>query len=112
MLHLCMFDHGVVLLGVQGIRMDGVEDVAFTNLEIYDLEEQSALGSELCGEYWGQASLFDGGGHFLQNTPYFYGYTGNRVHGIFSDWADFTFFGEISIHDLTSETGLVRGTMP
>jgi len=90
-----------------------VNDVTFTNLEISDLYEASPLGSELCGEYWecdyGFGDNFHGGGHFLQNTPYFYGYTGNRVHGIFADWANVSFSGKIDIHDLTSETGLVRG---
>ena len=97
--------------GVLGIRMDGVNDVSFTNLEIADLYEGSPLGSELCGEYWEGDMKFDGGGHFLQNTPYFYGYTGNRVHGIMMDWANVSFSGQIDIHDLTSETGLVRGNV-
>ena len=89
--------------------MDGVDDVSFRNLEIFELHEYSALGSDLCGEYWDSNSIFNGGGHFLQNTPYFYGYTGNRAHGIFTDWANFSFSGDIAIHDLTSSTGLVRG---
>ena len=90
--------------------MDGVENVQFRNLEIRELEERSALGSELCGKYWDEDSrFFDGGGHFLTNTPYFYGFTGNRVHGIFTDWAQFEFSGHILIHDLRSETGFVRG---
>lgn len=90
--------------------MDGVDNVNFRDLDIYDLKEQSPLGSELCGEYWDEDSrFFNGGGHFLTNTPYFYGYTGNRVHGIFTDWADFSFSGDINIYDLTSETGFVRG---
>jgi len=90
--------------------MDGVDNVNFRDLEISDLREQSPLGSDLCGEYWDEDSrFFNGGGHFLTNTPYFYGYTGNRVHGIFTDWADFSFSGEINVHDLTSETGFVRG---
>ena len=90
--------------------MDGVENVKFRNLEISELEEQSALGSELCGKYWDEDSrFFDGGGHFLTNTPYFYGFTGNRVHGIFTDWAQFEFSGNVFIHDLRSETGFVRG---
>merc|ERR1719242_1631775 len=38
--------------GVIGIRMDGVENVVFKDLEIYDLHEKSDLGSELCGDYW------------------------------------------------------------
>jgi len=96
--------------GVIGIRMDGVENVVFKNLEIYDLHEKAELGSELCGEYWDVLPLaFTGTGHFLQNSPYFYGYTGNRAHGIMSDWSEYTLSGEISIHDLKSDTGLIRG---
>ena len=98
--------------GVMGIRMDGVENVNIHNLEIYDLYEGSGLGSELCGDYWEQTQdAFTGGGHFLQNTPYYYGYTGNRVHGIFTDWANATISGTVDIHHLTSETGLVRGIL-
>ena len=97
--------------------MDGVDDVSFSNLEIYDLFEGSPLGSDLCGEYWTNVHTqafgqrFQGGGHHSQNTPYFYGYTGNRVHGMFTDWANFSFSGDVSIHDLGSETGLVRGIL-
>ena len=90
--------------------MDGVENVVFKNLEIYDLHEMGDLGSEVCGDYWDPEPLtFTGQGHFNQNSPYFYGYTGNRAHGIFSDWSQWTFAGDISIHDLTCDTGLVRG---
>ena len=94
--------------------MDGVNNVSFSNLEIYDLYEGGELGSDLCGEYWEleDEGIFNGGAHFLQNTPYYYGYTGNRVHGIFMDWANVTFSEQIDIHDLKSETGLVRGTFP
>ena len=84
--------------------------MVFKNLEIYDLHEKAELGSELCGEYWDVLPLaFTGTGHFLQNSPYFYGYTGNRAHGIMSDWSEYTLSGEISIHDLKSDTGLIRG---
>ena len=70
--------------GVVGLRMDGVEDVVFSDLQIYDLAEYSDLGSELCGPYWDEKhDKFDGGGHFLQNAPYLYGYTGNMAHGLF-----------------------------
>ena len=63
--------------------MDGVEDVVFTNLKINDLHEKSERGSELCSEYWDEDfTSFRGMGHFLQNTPYLYGYTGNRAHGM------------------------------
>jgi len=90
--------------------MDGVENVVFKNLEIYDLHEKSDLGSELCGDYWDCDPLaFTGQGHFLQNSPYFYGYTGNRAHGIMSDWSEYTLSGDVSFHDFTCDTGLIRG---
>lgn len=49
-------------------------------------------------------------GHFLQNTPYLYGYTGNMIHRIFSDWTSFSIQSNINIHDIYSKTGLVRGS--
>ena len=90
--------------------MDGVEDVNFRDLQIYDLYEAGALGSDFCGEYWtANEQPFSGGGHFLQNEPYNYGYTGNRVHGMYTDWANVIISGNFEIHNLVSETGLVRG---
>jgi len=100
---------GHIPKGLIGIRMDGVEDVVFENLEIYNLQESSPLGSELCGEYWESVTLFEGGGNVFQNTPYYSGYTGNRVHGIFSDWSVYTMKGDINLHDFVSDTGLIRG---
>ena len=74
---------GHIPKGVMAIRMDGVDDVTFDGLEIYEVQESSDLGSELCGEYWSDLTLFQGGGNVFQNAPYYYGYTGNRVHGMF-----------------------------
>jgi len=77
-----------------------------------DLHEQGHIGSDMCGDYWDDIMSFKqfyGGGNTLQNTPYMYGYTGNRLHGIFSDFADYTFDGDIEIGGLVCDTGLVRG---
>merc|ERR1719203_2711083 len=96
--------------GVLGIRMDGVDDLSFHNVEVYDIYEVGTMGSELCGDYWDeQSQYFDGGGHFLQKTPYYYGFTGNRVHGIFMDWTEVTISGNLEIYNLQSTSGLVRG---
>ena len=96
--------------GTMGIRIDGVENIKFNNLNIYNLYEKSPIGLTLCSEYWdGNMENFFGTGHFLQNTPYLYGYTGNMVHGIFSDFTDFSISGDSSIYDLYSNTGLVYG---
>jgi len=96
--------------GVIGIRMDGADNVTFRDLEISDLREYSDTGSDLCGEYFdGHYTKFIGGGNTLQNEPYLYGYTGNRAHGIFTDWSTFTLTGLAKIHDITCDTGLVRG---
>lgn len=63
--------------------MDGVERVTFRDLTIHDVHEHGELGSDLCGEYWNEEWLsFNGQGNPLQNAPYLYGYTGNRVHGL------------------------------
>merc|ERR1719295_1916016 len=95
--------------GVMGIRMDGVEQVVFDGLSISRLEERGALGSELCGEYWdGNFDMFIGKGNTLQNAPYLYGYTGNRAHGIFSDFSEYTFAEDIVIENIVCDTGLVR----
>ena len=96
--------------GIMGIRMDGVEHAIFSNIEISNIHELSELGKEVCTEYWdGNFKIFDGKGHFLQNTPYLYGYTGNMAHGIYTDWSIFTLTDNIKIRDIYSTTGLVRG---
>jgi len=100
---------GHVPKGIHAIRMDGVEKVMFDGLTISGIRESSPLGSELCGEYWDSVTLFRGGGNVFQNTPYYYGYTGNRVHGIFSDWSEYTLKGDISFSDFQCDTGLVIG---
>eukprot|EP01083_Nonionella_stella_P298536 1013259_1 len=66
-----------VAKGIIGIRMDGIEDVKYHNLNVYNLYEYSDLGSDKCGKYWDEDfKQFEGKGHFLQNVPYLYGYTG------------------------------------
>jgi len=57
----------------------------------------------------GGFTMFRGGGNTLQNAPYLYGYTGNRAHGIFSDWSEYTFSGDVDINGIVCDTGLVRG---
>jgi len=88
-----------------------VTGVNFNNLEVYDLQEHGALGSELCGEYWtyDMSEHNHGGGNIFQNEPYLYGYTGNYVHGIFSDFAVIEMSGDIKLYDIKSSTGLTRG---
>lgn len=102
---------GHVPKGVIGIRMDGVTGVHFDDLEIYDLQEHGDLGSDLCGEYWtyDMSEHNHGGGNIFQNEPYLYGYTGNYVHGIFSDFAVMEMSGDIKLYDMKSDTGLTRG---
>lgn len=91
---------GHVAKGVLGIRMDGVEDVVFRKLKINDLHESSKRGSDLCSDYWDEDfTSFTGKGHFLQNTPYLYGYTGNRAIGMIpQDTRHYTIFlSEMSV---------------
>merc|ERR1712083_783353 len=96
--------------GVIGIRMDGVEGVHFDGLEISNLHEHGDLGSNLCGEYYQNTDAHNyGGGNLFQNIPYLYGYTGNYVHGIFSDFAEMTMAGQVVLSDIRSDTGLARG---
>ena len=95
--------------GTIGIRMDGVNGIQYNNLKIHHLYEKSKLGSDKCSEYWdGNMQKFYGTGHFLQNAPYLYGYTGNLMHGIFSDWAEYN-LNKVEISYLESSTGPVKG---
>ena len=97
--------------GVMGIRMDGVEEIVYNNLNIHDIYEYGGLGSNLCGEYWTNSDIFLSpaiGGHFLQRAPYAIGYTGNMAHGIYADWSTMT-FNDVKMQDIYSSTGLVRG---
>merc|ERR1712228_85154 len=99
-----------VAKGTIGIRIDGVENIAFHDLSVHDLHEQSPVGSSLCTEYWsGNMENFFGTGHFLQNEPYLYGHGGNMIHGIFADFTSFSVSGKSEIFNLFSDTGLVYG---
>merc|ERR1719385_321763 len=95
--------------GVIGVRMDGVENVAFRGLDVYNLYESASSGSDLCGEYWNEDfSSFLGGGHPFESAPYLSGFTGNMAHGVMSDWSTFSLENTINIHHIYSKTGLVR----
>lgn len=64
----------------------------------------------LCLKYWTEGFQgFTGGGNVFQNAPYMMGYAGNIAHGLMSDWSSFTLSGEVAVHDMVSDTGLVRG---
>ena len=92
------------------MRLDGVENVAFRGLDVYNLYESSSIGSVKCGDYWdGDFGHFEGGGHFYQRVPYLYGFTGNMAHGLMSDWSSLSMESDINIHHIYSQTGLVRG---
>jgi len=92
-----------------GVRMDGAERVEFKGLDVYNLYESAASGSELCGEYWDEDfSRMEGGGNVHQRAPYSLGFTGNMAHGVMSDWSSFSLERAINVHHIYSTTGLVR----
>ena len=100
--------------GVVGVRLDGADNVEFVGgLDIYQLTEHGATGSELCGAYWdGDFSALAGGGHYYQTAPLQLGYSGNMAHGVMADWSTLAFAeeggNEVNIHHIYSHTGLVR----
>jgi len=94
--------------GVLGLRIDGVSDLTINNLEVYDLEDLTPLGLEVCGEY-SRYSSTEGGGHFRQVKPMQEGFSGNMVQAIAVNSAQKTIFENINIHDITSHNGPVFG---
>ena len=94
--------------GTTGLRLDGVKHVSIDNVEIYNLHDVTPSGETVCGEY----TEFDpdtGGGHLAQQLPMQKGFSGNKVQAItFNSAYDIT-LGDMSIHDLESDTGLVTG---
>ena len=92
--------------GIIGIRMDGIENIELSNIEIYDMYDYTKLGSDICGEYeYGHGT---GAGHFLQKTPMQTGFSGNMMQGI-SIVNSNVKLEDINIHDIGSATGVAYG---
>ena len=90
--------------GAMGIRIDGTEPFVLDNIYIHDLVNWGALGSDQCGEY--EEIEFEAGVDVDKDIQY--GYTGNNVHGILTDYAVGAIH-DIRIENLLSWYGSTHG---
>ena len=92
------------------MRLDGVDGVQVKNLEIFDIYDSSPVGKETCGNYDDFCALCGtSGGHFRQTLPMQVGFTGNMAQAINVNAAKNVEFEDVSIYDITSETGPAFG---
>jgi len=89
-----------VTKGVFGLRIDNVQNVEVTDLEVFDLQNVGALGSYVCGHY----DSTNNGGHRNQNFPLQRGYTGTEVHAI-SAIASSGSIDRVKVRDIVSARG-------
>merc|ERR1719295_2239510 len=93
--------------GIMGVRLDGVSNAKLSNIEIYNMIQETDLGSTLCGEYTGfepNSAAFVGG-HITQSSPMQVGFSGNMVQGISLNAADGVLMDSIYIKGLNSHSG-------
>ena len=64
-----------VLKGVSGVRCDGVSKLLLSEVDVAQVHNQGAIGTELAGPYWGSSK-----GHSKQNDDI--GFGGNPSRGI------------------------------
>merc|ERR1712154_525319 len=69
--------------GAIGIRIDGTKNFAMDNVLIENVANHGDLGTDLCGEY----DTIEFAEGFGVDKDIQYGYTGNNVHGILTDYA-------------------------
>ena len=90
--------------GIIALRLDGIEDVKINNLSIYNLFNESPLGSHACGAYKGPA---DGGQPAQLERE---GYMGTDIRGISAiDGGVIEFSGHCSMNSFVSSFGDVIG---
>jgi len=87
--------------GLIAMKASGVEGLAVKNLKIENIQDETPLGSDLCG--------YKDKYHFSQQTPYQVGFSMNMVMGITVDFVTEATFEDVSIRKMTSHTGLVYG---
>ena len=97
--------------GINGLRIDGVDGVLISNVEVYDITEQTPLGKEVCGSYdeWEGDSAGFGGGHFRQAMPMQTGFSGTMLQGININAAQNVVIKDVSLTELESHNGPVFG---
>ena len=97
--------------GINGLRLDGVEDIQISNIEIHNLFEMTPLGTDFCGEYNGfiTETQYSDAGHFRQTLPMQIGFSRNINQGINMNSAIKVVSNNANIYNLHSNTGPVHG---
>jgi len=96
--------------GINGLRLDGVQNVTITNLEIYNLKDSTPVGKDTCGNYDGFCvACGSSGGHFRQTLPMQSGFSGNMNQAVNVNAAENIVFENIKIDNIESETGAAIG---
>jgi len=87
--------------GLIAMKVSGVNGLSLDNVTVQRLQDESPLGSDLCGhkdKY-----------HFLQQAPYQIGYSMNMVMGITMDFVTEATMTDTTIEYLSSDSGLAFG---
>merc|ERR1719273_1173 len=87
--------------GMIAMKASGVEGLTVKNLRIENIQDETPLGSDLCG----YADKY----HFSQQTPYQVGFSMNMVMGVTVDFVTEATFEDVTIRKMASDTGLVYG---
>ena len=99
--------------GLLGLRIDGSEDIELNNIYVYNLYEETPLGSLFCGEYSmaGEDLHGTGGGaHLRQVSPMQTGFSGNNLNGIsIVGSKNIRFKNEIFVYNLNNKYGEGHG---
>lgn len=97
--------------GINAIRIDGVDAVIMSSVDIYDIRDSTALGDEKCqdGGVGAGFSSHSTYGHFRQSEPHQHGFGGNSVQGISLSAATDVSMSDISIYNVQSDTGQAFG---
>jgi len=93
---------GHTIKGTMGIRIDNTINVNINNVDIYNIENQSNLGSKLCGEYYSDS---DAGANYGTLN----GFMGTNLRGISVVNSNNVQISNFNINNLTSFYGDVIG---
>jgi len=91
--------------GLLALKISGVEGVVMNDVQIENIQDETPLGSDLCGV---MDQPKHGQYHFAQQLPYQVGFSMNMVMGITIDFSDVQ-MTNTRINGLYSHTGLVYG---
>jgi len=89
--------------GLVAVKASGVEGLKVKGLTVENIQDETPLGSDLCGY------KSNGKYHFSQQSPYQVGFSMNMVMGLTVDFVTETVFEDVTVQKMTSDTGLVYG---